>query len=105
MTTANPPPDTSQALVAGVRVISDILRERVRERLGDAGDASTLLIYVEELEAHLATVESELGELRTREAALAEFVEYLLDNTHGDKEWYVKEARLLLAKLAEGKTT
>lgn len=67
---------------------------------------------------HLATIESELGDLRTRETALAEFVRELTGYKAGEppyqddyqrisdevREEVAEEAKALLAKLTEGKT-
>lgn len=126
--TANPQPDTSQALVAGVRagfdtflrLISDFQQEGYDLPVSESDAIESLaaftdyVAYVEALTHDHALIERDHSELRQRYALLADFVEDFADegnnralNDKGCVFAYLdfrRTARELLAKLAEGKT-
>jgi len=65
---------------------------------------TTALEAYRQLAAYVDERERERAALVAREKKLQVFVEHLLDNTHGDKSWYVHEARILLAELNQPPT-
>lgn len=110
--TANPKPDASK-LVAGVlkglesadyafwEVAKSSLKGTAGLKIPTAEASKAFVAYVD----YVAKLESELSDLRTREAKLAEFVEWVRDNAKRVGGFEMSErARDLLAKLAEGKT-